>query len=70
MFRIATEYLEENDDETNTFDNLHDILKLRNVLTDDLLYITVQLNTELLKHFDIISINNHCQTLTNIVTRF
>ncbi len=44
-------------------------MKLRNVLTDDQLYTTIQLKTELDKHFDKQSINNHCQ-MTNIVTHF
>ncbi len=60
VFRIPTEYLDESEDETNTLDNLHDIMKLRNVLTNDQLYTTIciQLTTELVKHFDIKSINN------------
>ncbi len=38
LFRIAT--ASENDDQTNTLDNLHDI-ELRNVLTGNQLYTTV-----------------------------
>ncbi len=57
VFRIASEYLEERENETDTLDNFHDMMKLRNVLTND------QLKTELVKQFDIKGINNHIRQL-------